>query len=265
VGVLSRLDCVTLAALTLVACAGEFREPAPPGSETAAPADSHATPAPSASPASPAAPAAPTPASTDGAAPATSASAAASVSPVPPPAAVPPPATNGTISGTVTAQPAALGGHNVILYLADGPPAETKGMTATVDQHGMAFIPLVTPIVAGGKVAFLNSDPFPHNVFSPDGEKFNIGTVGHGGSVTHQFAKTGAYTLLCNLHTNMIAYVLVVPSSYFVRADKDGKYSMKDVPPGTYKLMAWGPRFEQQSKSVTVTSGDVVADFQLHR
>jgi plastocyanin len=262
VGVLSRLDCVTLAALALVACAGEFREPAPPGSETAAPADSHGTttPAPSASPAAPAAPAPP---STNAAAPATSASAAASVSPAPAPVA--PPATNGSISGTVTAQPAALGGHNVILYLADGPPAETKGMTATVDQHGMAFIPLVTPIVAGGKVAFLNSDPFPHNVFSPDGEKFNIGTVGHGGSVTHQFAKTGAYTLLCNLHTNMIAYVVVVPSSYFVRAEKDGKYSMKDVPAGTYKLMAWGPRFEQQSKSVTVTSGDVVADFQLHR
>ena len=167
--------------------------------------------------------------------------------------------------GTVTARPAALGGKNIIVYLVDGPSAPGTGTKAEIDQRGMTFLPLVTPIAAGGSIVFLNNDPFPHNIFTPDGTKFNLGNLSRGQTVTRPFDTPGAYTLLCNLHPGMIAYVVVTPSTYFTRADKDGRYSMQGVPAGTYKVSAWGPRLVTQTQSVTVGAGDSAADFQLQR
>jgi plastocyanin len=177
----------------------------------------------------------------------------------------PPAPAKGNIAGSVTARPSALGGKNIIVYLADGPSAPGTGTKAELDQRGMAFIPLVTPIAAGGSVVFHNNDPFPHNIFTPDGTRFNLGNISRGQSVTRQFDAPGAYTLLCNLHPGMIAYILVTPSTYFTRADKDGRYSLQGVPSGTYKVTAWGPRLVAQTQTVTVGAGDSAADFQLQR
>ena len=49
-----------------------------------------------------------------------------------------------------------------------------------MDQRAMQFIPHVLPVVAGTTVKFLNSDPSPHNVFSPDYEKYDLGTWQQG-------------------------------------------------------------------------------------
>jgi hypothetical protein len=129
----------------------------------------------------------------------------------------------------------------------------------------MAFLPFVSVVPAGGKVTFHNSDPFPHNVFSPDAEKFNIGTISQNQSLVHPFAKAGEYSLLCNLHPGMLGYLVVAPSSYFAKTDAKGHYAMKGVPPGTYKVTAWSPRLPTETKSVDVKGGDATLDFELHR
>jgi hypothetical protein len=129
----------------------------------------------------------------------------------------------------------------------------------------MAFLPFVTVVAAGGRVAFTNSDPFPHNVFTPDNEHFNLGMIQPKGSASHTFKTPGVYSLLCNLHPNMLGYVVVTPSSYFAKANAKGEFSLKDVPAGTYKITAWAPRQQTVTQSVTVTGADVKADFALHR
>jgi hypothetical protein len=129
----------------------------------------------------------------------------------------------------------------------------------------MAFVPFVTVIPAGGKVTFQNSDPFPHNVFSPDAEKFNMGTISHNQVLVHSFPKAGEYSLLCNLHPGMLGYVVVAPSSYFAKTDAKGHYAIQSVPPGTYKVTAWSPRLPTETKPVDVKGGDATLDFELHR
>ncbi len=241
---------IPLASLA-VACAGEFREPAPPGESSMSPPIES-----SAQPPTPTAPTAPI-----ATAPSASSSASASAAPLVPP----PPPTTGTISGEVLARPEALGGKNIVVYLEDGPKGTGPGPTVRIDQRGMSFFPLVTSIAIGGKITFLNSDPFPHNVFSPSGEKFNLGAVGRGGALTRQFDQPGAYTVLCNLHPGMIAFILVTPSSFYTRANAAGQFSMPGVPAGTYKVTAWGPRLVPQTQSVTVGAGDAPVHFQLSR
>ncbi len=129
----------------------------------------------------------------------------------------------------------------------------------------MSFIPYVSVVGVGGKVVFANADPFPHNVFSPDNEHFNMGAIPQNGARQHTFEHPGAYSLLCNLHPGMLGYLLVTPTTHFAKADAKGKFTIKHVPTGTYRVTAWAPRQTTSTQSVIVTEGDVTVNFDLHR
>ena len=63
----------------------------------------------------------------------------------------------------------------------------------------------------------------------------------------------------------MLGYLLVTPSTWWAKTDAKGKFSMKHVPNGTYKVTAWAPRQAPVTQSVTVADGDVTINFDLHR
>lgn len=174
-----------------------------------------------------------------------------------------PAATSSAITGTVTSASKPL--PFAVVYLEDAPIDATAKMTAVINNRQMSFTPFVTVIPAGGKITFTNSDPFPHNVFSPDADKFNMGTINQNQGMVHVFPKPGAYSLLCNLHPGMLGYLVVAPSSYFGKADAKGHYTIKAVPPGTYKATAWAPRLATTTQPVVVKAGDATLDFELHR
>ena len=256
--------------LSLASCQGEFRAAYATDDASAAPSANAppATPGDAATevPTAPTAPAAPT-AATSGAVPTAVASTpgpAASGAPQAPTA----PATAGSISGSVVVKPKSFVANlsNLVVWIDNPPsaaPAKDIGESAILDQHGMNFFPNLTVVRVGGTVTFLNDDPFPHNVFTPDGDKFNMGTMAHGAAKKKTFDKPGRFTLLCNLHPNMIAYIQVTPSSWFARPTKDGTFTMAGVPAGTYTLKAWGARLAEQTQSVTVKDGDTSVEFHL--
>jgi plastocyanin len=172
----------------------------------------------------------------------------------------------GNIVGSLTTKPVSAIGQAVV-YLEDGPVEDAPShlQTVTIDNRQMTFAPFVSVVAAGGKVVFANLDPFPHNVFSPDGEKFNMGNIPQNGAHVRVFKEPGAYSLLCNLHPGMLGYLLVTPSTWFAKSDAKGNFVMKHVPAGTYKVTAWAPRQSPVTQPVTVAEGDVTIHFDLHR
>jgi hypothetical protein len=62
----------------------------------------------------------------------------------------------------------------------------------------------------------------------------------------------------------MRSYLLVTPSAYFAKADSKGNFTIKDVPLGTYKVVAWAPGVQTSAQTITV-NGDVGVNFELHR
>jgi plastocyanin len=169
-----------------------------------------------------------------------------------------------TISGSVTTTPK-WAASSAVVYLEGAPVEPSTKMTATITNHQMNFLPYVSVVPVGGRVVFRNDDPFPHNVFSPDGERFNVGMIAPHEGRAREFKIAGEYSLLCNLHPGMLGYVVITPSSYYAKADGRGHFSIKNVPPGTYKVSAWAPRQQVVTKSVTVKDGDVAVDFELQR
>jgi len=152
-----------------------------------------------------------------------------------------------------------------VVYLEDAPKDPSRGLSTSIDQRMMMFVPYVAAVAVGGTVNFVNSDPFPHNVFSPSGDKFDLGTLSKGGVGHHAFKTPGAYTLLCNVHPGMIGYIYVAPSSYFAVANAQGEFNIRAVPEGTYKIAAWLPKMGGPAKSVTVRGADAKVELEIDR
>jgi plastocyanin len=174
----------------------------------------------------------------------------------------------GMIRGTVTVTGATSSADAVVfVQQAPGrfqPPTEPADM----DQRKKEFVPHVLPIVAGARVRFLNSDPTHHNVFSPDHEKYNLGTWRQGQTKAYTFDKCTtfpcAYTQLCLLHAEMQAFIVVLQNPYFAVTDQKGGYEIANVPPGSYQLAVWRMKGKTLPKPVTVNaSATVTVDFTL--
>ena len=179
-------------------------------------------------------------------------------------AALPALAQNGTITGKVEATPPKYLAETVV-YVKQAPGTFAPKSEA-MDQKGLAFVPHVLVITKGDTVKFLNHDNVAHNVYSPDVDPFNLGTFKQNEERTHTFAKEGPYSLLCSIHPEMLGYVFVNQNPYAAAVDAKGNFTIKDVPPGTYKLEVWNSHLKAPEKSVTVAAGKpVTKSFSLKR
>lgn len=132
-----------------------------------------------------------------------------------------------------------------------------------IDQLKMVFIPHVLPVVVGTTVKFINSDPVLHNVFTPSkaGNKFNLGTWPQGEAKTYTFDKLGEVRLLCNVHPEMEAWVVVLQNPHFAKTGLDGSYSIANVPAGKYTLKVWHEKLKFPPQEIEVpAAGEVVVN-----
>jgi len=159
---------------------------------------------------------------------------------------------------------------NTLVYIekANG-PFTLSSKNPTMDQKGLVFHPRVLPVVAGTTVEFLNNDNVMHNVFSPDkcANSFNLGSWGQGESRKYKFEKVGCQSvILCNVHPEMEAFVVVLQNPYFSITDKDGNFKINNVPPGNYVLKVWNEKLKSAAKDIIVpASGKLNLNFDLAR
>jgi plastocyanin len=175
----------------------------------------------------------------------------------------------GSVAGTVTVERATLHpdgpkhDRDVVVSLTPVPPTARPPTTAhaEMDQKGLVFLPHVLAVEKGTTVTFLNSDNEKHNVyflFDTTGETLDIGTWGPGVSVDHRFEEPGEVIVLCKLHLEMAAYVVVLDNPWFTTCELDddataGRFTIDGVPPGEYTLTAWHKKLRQKGGAVRVT------------
>jgi plastocyanin len=173
-------------------------------------------------------------------------------------------------AGTITGKVSGVKGESVVYVEAIAGktfPAPTS--KTVVDQKGLMFAPHVVVVEQGATVDFLNSDSVAHNVFwtAISGNKklgHNLGTWPKGEKRSFKFDNPGVVPLLCNVHPDMAAYVIVSPTPYFATSDASGSYKIENVPDGSYTVTAWHEGAKNQSKPVAV-AGEGKADFALSK
>jgi len=145
------------------------------------------------------------------------------------------------------------------------PSKPVQVTTRRVTQKGAMFTPHVLPVMIGTTVEWPNNDEIFHNVFSmSETKEFDLGLYEGGKSKSVLFDKPGRVDVFCSIHTAMNCVVLVLETPHFSATDDKGRYTIAQVPAGTYKLKAWHERLPSQTKEVTVTDDGVVkVDFTL--
>jgi plastocyanin len=164
--------------------------------------------------------------------------------------------TGGTIEGVVDSP--WVKRYQALVYVGemkgDFPPPK---QAAVMSQKNMVFNPHVLPVIKGTTVDFTNDDTVAHNVFTPPGAavRFNLGLYGPGVKKTVTFDTLGEVPLLCVVHPDMLGYVIVLQNPYFALTDPDGKFQIKDVPPGNYQLKVGDEKVEGAPQQAVVTAG----------
>jgi plastocyanin len=136
-------------------------------------------------------------------------------------------------------------------------PAEER--TAVIDQVNREFVPHVLPVAVGTVVSFPNRDQIHHHVYSLSRTKtFEIPLYKGETAPPVRFDQVGAVKLGCNIHDWMSGVILVVPTPYFATTDGQGAFTLRDVPPGTYGVVAWheGSKAKLDATRQTVAVGD---------
>ena len=129
------------------------------------------------------------------------------------------------------------------------PPAPS---TTTIALEKRQFSPRVRVVVEGSKVEFPNQDPWNHNVFSKVNGGFDTGVFGRGKTKEQKFEQAGVYSLYCNVHPRMTAFVIALKTPYFTQAGADGRFTLENVPAGQYRLTVWHDRATAVTRDVTV-------------
>jgi plastocyanin len=124
--------------------------------------------------------------------------------------------------------------------LPPGVSPPTDGRAAVMDQVNKEFVPHILPVAVGTVVSFPNHDQIHHHVYSLSRTKtFEIPLYKGEAATPVQFDQPGAVKLGCNIHDWMQGIILVVPTPYFATTNEQGTFVLRDLPPGTYGVVAW--------------------------
>jgi plastocyanin len=151
-----------------------------------------------------------------------------------------------------------------VVWLEGVAPAKVDPKPAVIRQAGLEFRPRALAVPVGSKVDFPNDDDLLHNVFSfSRSNRLELGSYPKGESKSVVFDKKGLVDLRCEVHKHMRAYIHVFDHPYFAVAAADGTWSIPNVPPGKYTLVAWKEFFDPVRQDVEVKADGAKVDVTL--
>lgn len=181
-------------------------------------------------------------------------------------------ATAGSIKGKVTSKKKKYLPHAVIYIDSVAGEFKPPKEHPVMDQSRLVFHPHILPVLAGTTVDFLNSDDVAHNVFSPDksADKLNLGTWPKGEIRSFTFEKrcdkVCDAVMLCNVHPEMEAFVVIMQNPYYAQSDDSGYFEIENVPPGDHTIKVWHPKRRAKAQNIKVPKeGTVEIEFALKK
>lgn len=172
---------------------------------------------------------------------------------------VPETAAAGTITGQVTSR-LVKDTRDTVVYIdrIEGQTFPPPTEPAVIDQIKKEFVPHVLPILVGSRVTFRNGDALLHNVHTVRGRKslFNLATPAGGRPVTKIFHEPGEVAVLCDIHPEMAAYIIVLETPYAAVTDAQGRYELVGIPEGTYRLSTWHEKLKPIARAVTIEGNE---------
>jgi plastocyanin len=151
---------------------------------------------------------------------------------------------------------------NVFVYIKDGLPPRLYAVPnepVVLDQQKCRYVPRVLGVQVGQPFEIRNSDPLLHNVHAESAvnQPFDIGQPLQGIKTTRSFTtREVMIPVKCQVHAWMRGYIGVLEHPFFAVTGPDGRFSIPQLPPGTYTIEAWHERLGTQTQQITVAAKD---------
>lgn len=161
--------------------------------------------------------------------------------------------------------------------IAEGKPwSKPEGGKYVIEQKGCRFTPWAQ-VVRPGNVTIRNSDKgVLHNINTREMigvEKgsvvkkvmFNFGQPDPGDIEKDLKPRRSPFiSINCEAHNFMFGFMMAPEHPYAEVVGQDGSFAIKDIPPGSYTVKAWHPRFGLKEAKLTVPAkGTVEANFEF--
>lgn len=153
-----------------------------------------------------------------------------------------------------------------------GKPFATKMQTFNIDRcHSDKY---VIGIHNGENILVENKDPIRHEIVTYEidsdsyvKQKSNKAIIKKSSQVRSAFVSkdTDEFLIKCNLHPFLQTRGFMVDNPYYAISDEEGNFTLKDIPPGTYDILAWHPFIPTLKGTVTVEAGKAsTIDFEFN-
>jgi plastocyanin len=154
----------------------------------------------------------------------------------------------------------------VAVYLEDAatPASSGRGRTAVMDQVDTRFVPHLLVVQKGTLVEFPNSDPIAHHVYSfSQPNDFQLPLYKGDVHEPIAFDHPGLVTLGCNIHDQMLAYILIVDGPVFGMTNEAGQVTLDSPASAGATVSIWSPRIRPRGETLTLDASTAEVVFQL--
>lgn len=129
-----------------------------------------------------------------------------------------------------------------------------------IDQKNCMYQPHVVALMTNQQFEVKNQDSIVHNIHVAPREnpKWNE-SEDVGAPAIEESLRTEemAIPIMCNIHPWMRALAFVFDNPYFATTSRDGKFELKNVPPGKYMIEAWQEKYGALDQEITVAPKQV--------
>ncbi len=151
------------------------------------------------------------------------------------------------------------GVKDAVVYLigiAKGKAWPAQGKKPELDNVKCRFVPAVQ-VIPTGPLDVVNKDPVLHNTHGYYGRRtaFNTALPNQGQDIPADLPRPGTVRVDCDAHGWMEGWIYVVDNPYYALTSADGKFSISDIPPGDYTLVAIQSFTAPVKQKVTVEAG----------
>jgi len=127
-----------------------------------------------------------------------------------------------------------------------------------IDQHGCQYHPHVLALQVGQPLQIKNSDATLHNIHALPvaNPQFNEGQPVQGMVSTKKFdkAEITPFKVKCDVHGWMKAWMAVMPHPFYSISQANGTFTIANLPPGNYTLVAWHEKYGSKEQQITVAA-----------